>query len=119
MKFEVTVPHEIPDDAVFDLLVCALEGGSNYWYVILDDPAPKDVFHTILTGKGVTVGLLEGGDVNGQTKWLLNRHAVRLGLKMWAFEDEEGFKRFLNEDYDALDADAFLQYTLFGEIVFG
>lgn len=124
--FHIKSTTAITDKGVKDLLACALEGGSNYWYNIekvfrthLDTKDP-DVYDAIVDGQGVLVGLLnEDEDVNGKTQWVLNREAVARGLQVLANDRPELFAKIALEDYDADDADVFLQLTLFGELIYG
>jgi hypothetical protein len=40
---KVTVEQEIPESRIRDLLTCALEGGSNYWYEIVGYILPDGI----------------------------------------------------------------------------
>jgi hypothetical protein len=127
--FNIEYSHQFPDDKVEDLLVCALEGGSNYWYVIEEvlpayniivDGGELDVYTAVMHGAGVRVGLLEPGEtVNGQSSWILNRAALHHGLQLVANLQPTTFARIVTEDYDSNDADMVLQFALFHDVVFG
>lgn len=122
------IKHEtaISDYVMKDLLCCALEGGSNYWYVIekvyrthLDTKDP-DVYDAVIDGQGLLIGLLnEDEEVHGKKQWVLNREAVANGLQKVASNRPELFAKIALEDFDADDADVFLQFALFGELIFG
>lgn len=132
--FHIKSTTTLTDNDVRDLLCCALEGGSNYWYVIekvfcthrdmaelvggkIKDP---DVYDAIVDGQGVLIGLVEEDEtVHGEKQWVLNREAITRGLQSLANNRPELFAKIAIEDYDANDADVFLQYALFGELVFG
>ena len=124
--FHVKTTTTLTDNDIRDLLCCALEGGSNYWYVIekvyrshLDTKDP-DVYDAIVDGQGVLIGLVEEDDeYDGTKQWVLKREAISRGLQSLASNRPELFAKIVLEDYDADDADVFLQFALFGELVFG
>mgnify|MGYP001619360961 CR=1 FL=1 len=126
-------------DQAAGLLCSALEGGSNYWYMIdgagdADLPLHQDPAFEKSWGRYVHAvpfregGRLEfsvkpeggdGGTVNGKTHWTLDRAAIERGLSLLAEKSPHHFAAILAEDSDAATGDCFLQYALFGELVFG
>jgi hypothetical protein len=129
----IRVPIEL-DDEFFDDIICTMfEGGSNYWLgkiqVIHPDgekpsgmPASewiasavnKDGMIKILPQEDtVTVILDKKRLVDGLEKWI-TRHPSSVSL---INENEKNSIDAGNIDAD--DADAILQYAVFGELVFG
>jgi len=109
-----------------DLLVTALEGGSNYWYLLgiedeLDGVAPKEpaairVFRAVLKGRIISIYDIEN-------------HEVRLGeISLENFERGEStmkkeqpghFGNILSGDWDAETADIWFQYVVMNKLIFG
>lgn len=119
MGIKVTVPVE----RIRDSLICAFEGGSNYWYSHLQ--VDRDVaelgepgchrFHIIPTVKGGSISLRDDAGV----KHTLNLAKIEKGLKTLAEKFPRHFADLLSEDEDADTGDAFLQCCLFGDVIYG
>lgn len=112
---------------VGDLLCSAFEGGSNYWYTILEHYQAPHVgkkelcyAHMVLapTGLGHTVITTNECDARDELH-VLNRAACLQGLVLMQKEYPKAWLDFLNEDDDADTADVFLQLCLFGEVIYG
>lgn len=123
-------------ERVMDLLIGALEGGSNYWYYIIGNQYPSDtskipvgsfnIMECSVWGDGsVTICNKEdyhhyGADDSRLKTWLLNEEAMRKGLELMVTKEYiRHFSDFVNEDDDANTADVFFQLSLFGEIIYG
>lgn len=119
-----------------DLLVAAFEGGSNYWYTIEKahyPPGttaadfkeggrmqPEDYYHWSQLVPTVSGGSLEitAEDMDGVYK--LDKKALARGWRLLRQQHPKIYWRiFKEDDFDAGDADVFLQLALFGEVVFG
>jgi hypothetical protein len=108
-----------------NMLVGALEGGSNYWYsdatiVRLPDRltlAAADGYHPL-----ELVPTLKGGQVHitaeGQA-CILNLASLEHGLAIMQTKYPHHWANILQEDDDAETADVFLQCVCFGEVVYG
>lgn len=115
---------KIPFKRIWDLLVTAFEGGSNYWirYVELTSnpenldniDAGFDLYNAILN-KGGSIKIV---DDDGGTHVLDVEKAIA-GLQKFKAIHEKEFFNFIEERDDADTGDAFLQACLFGEIVYG
>jgi hypothetical protein len=141
---EVPIPIKVTEGRARDLLCSALEGGSNYWYVIADyefadgvsyddfqrggkfgpDPAdpywhPSQLipFHE---GCALLIEDREGVEIGGKTQWRLDREAMKQGLVLMGekYRDTH-WSNFVCENDDADTADVWLQLALFNEVVFG
>jgi len=136
---EVTI--EVPDSRIRDMLCCAFEGGSNYWY---DDLAPvyppgftrgdfkeggkaqprdaqgrEDYFHwcqllPLMDGGAVTFRDKEGGK-----EYRLDRAKIKAGLLAFRDQCPRHFAVMMADDGDADTGDAFLQCCTFGEVIYG
>ena len=126
---------EVPDDLVKGLLCSAFEGGSNYWIDRceigevgphlkrdfydkgrLQDP--KNYWHW-----SQLVPMTDGcellvWDIDGQ-KFSLEKSKIYQGLRLMMERSPSHFAKALLNDGDAITADIFLQYSLFGEVVYG
>ena len=122
-KFQVTTTTEISDERISNLLCSALEGGSNYWYNLVEYINPNNVEcqhkHLelpLIEGCGIMIGDIEDDE---EAPILLNREAMQKGLKIMGEKYAWHLKAFLEENDDAETGDVFLQCSLFGSIVFG
>ena len=129
MTFEAKI--NVDPKRIADLLVCAFEGGSNYWYMIVDyiEP-PGEVFkstgdqvfkhcdYPLSEGGGVVIKDIEDDDEDAKT-YTLNIETIKRGLAIMSAKYPNHFADFMNENDDAETGDVFLQCCLFGEIVYG
>lgn len=123
--FEVTATQtiflEVQD--VDDIMVCALEGGINYWADAADVVEEKRVadwgHEQIARG-----GLLMIHDMEENKKYELNLEKFLAGFKLW-FENSYDTYGAVNAGVvdccmiDAGDADQIIQYALFGDLIYG
>jgi len=131
--FKLTVPMEFPLERLADLLCNALEGGSDYWYVIKKYNAPpaldyrydaaqvfRHIDYPMNAGGSLVFGTNEGAiERGGPTRWTLDFEAMERGLVLMAEKYPHHFANWLTEADDAETGDVFLQLALFGELVFG
>lgn len=132
----LTIPITITLDEQFfeDILVTALEGGSNYWIsnTQINHPGgarPKDIPSSIWASQA----LINGGSVifktdDNETE-TLTLGAFQNGVPVWADKHpitvtstlfvDNGKVTLDASNLDADDADAILQYALFGKLVYG
>ena len=114
----------IDDQRVQDLLCCALEGGSNYWYEITKYIYPEGLIRSDMEyphlelpfrGGSLSISDIEDGDFCGE----LNLEACKRGLQVMADKYPQHYADFITENEDADTGDVFLQCALLGEIVYG
>ena len=140
MDINISVP--ITDKRVKDMLCTALEGGSNYWYRIVDHKFPEGVTHQDFKKGGkftdpddyyhseqliplhpecstFFVDKEEYHEDKNCKRHELNREALIRGMNVMAEKYPHHFKDFIEENDDADTADVYLQCCLFGELVFG
>ena len=138
MKVKTTI--DVPEQRLRDMLTCAFEGGSNYWYLIdesetvyadglsyedfkeggkLTDP---DNYHHPLEiipfTKGCSLHIRDKND-NGCWGYFLGLAELEAGLQVMAEKYPRHFSDMLEENDDADTGDVYLQCCLFGEVIFG
>jgi len=135
MNLVIPININLEEEFVEDILVTVLEGGSNYWIkdIRINHPGgakPKGVPSSIWASQA----LINDGSVifkTGEEKTeTLTIGAFHNGLLVWAEHHprqvasaifvECGMTPTLDaSNLDANDADAILQYALFGKLVYG
>lgn len=134
MEFKTSI--SIDSNRIADLIITALEGGSNYWYSIdkkkSKAPSPDKLwqfpegdslrdtlyFHVqwpLSEGGSVHIYDNETGDYRGD----LNLESLQKGLDVMQDKYPKHMADFLSEHEDGDTADVFLQCCLFGEVIFG
>ena len=137
-SFEIRTTVQISDDRVRDLLCCAFEGGSNYWYAELglaNKDSKKADFN--LGGSKRPAGLddlwswiyvapfVEGeglrfvdgeNNVDPADDFFINRETIQKALQTMAEKYPTRFNNFVTENDDAETGDVFLQCLAFGEV---
>lgn len=121
----IQVKKEISYADVRDLLCCAFEGGSNYWYYIYEYHNPDNIkceFRHLdlpLSKNGyLMIGTRE--DFEEEIEPVkLDVEAVKIGLQIMADKYPWHFANFIGDNMDAETGDVLLQCALFGDIVYG
>jgi len=124
MNFNITV-----EDKIFeDLLITALEGGSNYWYYLPEEfNVPEGeclstwMFKEVMTNSlQVSVCDLEDSEEEDPNiLGYLTKENIIKGTQLMIFKSPEHFFDLLNDNMDATTADVWFQYVVLGEIVYG
>lgn len=119
--------HE-PRQMCEDLLIGALEGGSNYWYFLPDlsmvprirgEPASVRIFRAVWDG-GAEVPVTDGNEPEGSKPLgMLTRAGMEKGLDLMMRKHPYHYAHLFDGNDDATTADVWLQLALMGEIVFG
>jgi hypothetical protein len=143
MKIEI----EIAPRRIADLMVTAIEGGSNYWCrsVLLLRWEPGNHFSEVLSGREAVAAAeadsesdnwydcpalfgdgslfeIEVGEYNEEGEPQSRRITqadFKVGLKLMAEKYGQHFGDFLNDNEDATTADVFLQCVALKDIVYG
>lgn len=143
LDIKVHVPMTVKATVIGNLLCCAFEGGSNYWYEIdgyefpdgisYEDfreggrfTDPKNYFHPaqiipLHAGCSVLIADRETEVEPGENRphHSLDRDNLIRGLEVLAAKYPHHYSDILAENEDADTGDAYLQCCLFGEIVYG
>jgi hypothetical protein len=129
----ITFTHTIPLERIADLLICALEGGSNHWITsieigkgvsTIEPKSIEDYLQYAIEQDGWSITLRDKEIFWRERKPHYVAYHVTLpkliaGLRHMAEEHPRHFLNFLNEDEDAETGDVFLQISTFGEVVYG
>lgn len=105
-----------------DLLICAMEGGSNYWYQW--DNSESDgtpYWEQAFTDKGIVItnGAHRVNDPNDPlVETVVNGAKITATLKLMQKEWPNAWADAIN-DGDAETGDVFLQLAVFGRLVYG
>jgi hypothetical protein len=122
IKMELKIKEQI----INDLLITALEGGSNYWYLIdpkwkcikKGDELATDVILREVMYEGKSINIHDIEDEN-TILGILNKEKIIKGTELLFNQEPEYISSIENEDYDAGIADIWFQYVIMGEIIFG
>ena len=124
---EVKAAVRIPNQKIQDLIVTAVEGGSNYWakFVFPKDYKQKCQNYSEIpfNNDNIEVYDIETDELLGY----LNRASIKVGLQLMADrKDMKGkvvpsrhFKAIATDNDDAETADVFMQLCVTGEITYG
>ena len=121
---------QIPDQKREDMLVGALEGGSNYWCYIPEKSVKiiekygnlnKDPFSTTMW-KAIKAGeIIPIHDIENRAEELgkISLLSIDVGEQLMAEKSLNHFTDMINETGDAITADVWFQYCVLKEIVYG
>lgn len=118
--FTISIPQPVTAEEVDNVLVAAFEGGINYW---CDKARPKDnnfkgaELASGVVSRGGTV-LLYYNDGTDCVTAILDLLAVRRGIPLLLAKAGMTWREWY-ENHDAGAADCFVQYAVFGELVYG
>lgn len=124
---EVKATVRIPNQKIENLIISAIEGGSNCWAQFKFPDGWQDKFKSYaqipFQGGEIEVYDIETGELLG----VLNQATIQTGLQMMADrKDMTGkivparhFKAIATDNEDAETADVFLQLAVMGEIIYG
>jgi len=109
-----------------DLLVGALEGGSNYWYYLPDlsaikgikkgEPTAIRIFESVKKGAIIPVHDCENED---EKLGELSMESIKKGEALMKEKSPEHWKNAISDNSDAETADVWFQYVVLGELTFG
>lgn len=117
--FEITTVISIDEQTVEDLLICAFEGGSNYWYSSLETLSATSIqanassrFYENLMNHGFSL-------MNGKDEIKVYPAAFQLALSQLSVDFKTHFDEIVLGNFDAGTADVFLQLCCFGKVIYG
>lgn len=119
---------EFTSETIEDLMVSAMEGGSNYWYLIEDTkpiktatPEMKDeplvcrLIKAVERGVKVTILDIEDEKVLG----VLDKNSFVKGTELMFEKYPYHYADAVTENGDAITGDVFFQLALMGELIYG
>tara|TARA_R110000868_G_scaffold248752_3_gene505280 strand:- start:542 stop:940 length:399 start_codon:yes stop_codon:yes gene_type:complete len=128
-KLGIVARQEISYDLFEGILVTALEGGSNYWYMIdLNDTGVPDTKYpnepnSVRVAKMIWYDKinLRVLDIEDQEVLLgeVNLTTIKTAFERICSQYPETYLNLIKEEYDADDADVFFQIATMGEVTFG
>lgn len=111
----------LSSQALADLVVTAFEGGSNHWLERVTDahgnPLPSPEAYSVADAYKYDFCFMiteEDGEPRA-----FNNAGVETACRLMMEGYTRAWARVLIEQYDADDADLFLQLALFGDVVYG
>lgn len=133
---------DVPLQRISDLLCCALEGGSNYWYHIEKFIRPaqlaflsdadqakamkrepqtfKHLDYPLNAGGALVISDRDRPEMGDKCRTeRLDLSTVERGMTIFLSKYPRHFADFMAENEDACTGDVFLQCCLFGEAVYG
>lgn len=132
MKYNIEGLIVLTEDDVENMVVGALEGGSNYWYWLHTGSIHKvkkatpemegqplvDRILTAIQLRGVTVTVL---DVENRTEKLgvLTKESWAKAEQLMVKNHRRHFADIIGENDDATTADVFFQLAVLGDVVYG
>ena len=117
---EISLKIELTDENINDLMVCALEGGINYWVISANAKfVPDNVEYEYLSELISKGGVIELHDSELNETYDLNLSKFMNGVKLTCEHFKYCNAEELMEFHDATTADCIIQYGLFSEIVYG
>lgn len=110
----IQININLNEETIDDIMVTALEGGITYWAVSAKPKGnnykgAKCASHCVSKG-GTLIILAESGE-----KHELGLAEIKKGIQLF-IEDRQGIDF---ENLDVTDADCIVQFSIFGEIVYG
>lgn len=119
---KIKVEIEITDDQLDNAIISALEGGSNYWYMIQRVVGRKKT--EFLAQLPMAGGALYIDDENADEPRLkkpvrVSRQSIIKGARIMAQKFPSHFADLMNDDADAETGDVLLQCTVFGDAIYG
>lgn len=130
---EITIKTELSNKDIGNLLISAFEGGSNYWYMILERIEPKvwefedkqsDGENFLYTcplnpGGALMIDDSQADDPTLKKPVRLDQARIKQGLEIMAIKYPKYWADVISEDTDANTGDVFLQCCIFGELIYG
>lgn len=144
-QMEVSLKIKIPLSHVNDIITTALEGGSNYWYLLKEDATAildrykgkyvpdihgprKELFYgyrveAVLPAimEGEKIAIHDDEDPDGPVIGYFSLENMKKGLAIIAEKYPDYLRMILDADadYDASDADVIVQLLTLGEVFYG
>jgi hypothetical protein len=128
-KLGIVARQEISYDMFEGIIVTALEGGSNHWYLIdLEDTGvSKEKYakdpHSIQIAKMIWYDRINLRVLDKEDEDVLlgevNLATIKTAFEIICSQYPQTYLNLIQDQYDAEDADIFFQIATMGEITFG
>lgn len=106
-------------EIIQSLLCCAFEGGSNYWYTIIDHNK-KDIgveYVSMLLAENN--GWMKIEDTQSGTKHFVHHDQIKQAVALMKDKYPKHYRDAIEENEDADTGDVFLQLLVFGDVIYG
>ena len=108
------------DQQLSDLLTSALEGGSNYWYLLEEYGSPAPYWERVFTeGLLISNGVLVDKNTDEYAATVVNRAVMLAALELMHAKYPRHYADLIQGNDDAETADVFLQLCVLGEVLYG
>lgn len=119
----INIQYTVTREHLKDLLVCAYEGGSNYWYEQLDalkrTPAGDRNMAEHFYDDIINFGMCIVDSETGLTHTISGNAKYKKAFEIFAQKYESHFADLISGNTDANTGDVFLQCLVFGEVIYG
>ncbi len=109
---EIQITYEIDNEKIRNLLDSA---GRGAYYWARNNLRYSSGVEEVMTGKGTQIIDYEQDPTQSYT---LTKERVIQGLALMARKSPQDFADILTDDYDNNTGDAFLQFCIFGELIY-
>jgi hypothetical protein len=120
----------IKDAIINDQLCTAMEGGSNYWYMIGDidrkhfvkgDTIPDNIARSIIADKDFYLEVydVESDEHEPELLGKVSYDSIVKAFSILSKEYPQTLANILSGDFDADDSDVWFQLATMGEVVYG
>lgn len=125
----------VTEELLTDMIVTALEGGSNYWYDLNRDDidtvkkhhhpdvrqskSAAELIAFSVLNKGFNLPVYSLDESDGEPLGYLSKDSIKEGLVIMAEKDPSNFGSLFIEGWDSNVSDTFFQYVVLKEIVYG
>jgi len=128
-KLGIIARQEISYDLFEGIMVTALEGGSNYWYMLdlNDTGVPKEKYESeplsvkvakMLWYDRINLRVMDAEE-EGVLLGEVNLTTIKTAFEKICSQYPETYLNLIQKNYDADDADIFFQIATMGEVTFG
>lgn len=132
---KIIIEKLLPEEQFIDIIVTALEGGSNYWYMLnveefrnnlppieeikeIGENMSERIGKALYNNEEFSINVYDVEN-NEELLGIVTHQSCKEALEEMVESYPEELNALLNEEYDADDADLFFQIATMGEIVFG
>jgi len=130
MELEINIKQKIYSDHFEDIIVTALEGGSNYWYSLDVDEFKKDLagkdgeplssrIAKSLENPDFKMNVYDAEALEEEFLGILSQSSMLKAIELAYDEYQWVYSDLMHGDLDATSADILFQLAVMGELVFG
>lgn len=127
-EFKINVQVTITEEMIENIIVGALEGGSNYWYMLGEGIPPRDEERTplsvriskkIIEDPNYRLPIHDAEDPDGEPIGYLTQEGMLNAFKIVSEKYPWHYQNVMTECGDADTDDVFFQCAVLGDIIYG